>query len=472
MSAHDTQTSTPRPASPPRRRLPREQSYTFTIDPGRLLTWIPAIVFSYLLLSPIVLQNSLVETTAVEQLSAQINLDTAQSNIVNQVFWVTVLFTVVGLVFLHAHRPPPRVIRLTTIWPLVAYLTLAVLSVGWALDPAIAFRRVALQIVVTVALYLTFLFAADLRVLLSRLYLVCAATVALNVIAIGLKPPSSLGFEGIYSQKNVLGGIAGIICIFSLFRLRLARSPITALFPAVVLFASFGLIILARAKTALVLTILVPGLAWALAQLSRIFRISPAPLIAALLLIVWFGYGALSAVFGVQLDDVFLFLFQDATFTGRTRIWDFVLNFVERRPWLGYGFGSFWGIGADAPAVREAPGFITGVLQAHNGYLDVLLETGAVGLFIIVCLIFNAAHLGRQLAQANNALAQFFLALLLWMIIDDFMESYWLRNANAAWMIFLMLYLIAAAARPFANDATDDPTMRRHSAPALRTGRH
>jgi O-antigen ligase len=53
------------------------------------------------------------------------------------------------------------------------------------------------------------------------------------------------------------------------------------------------------------------------------------------------------------------------------------------RPWLGYGFSGFWN--EDSPVVQtiwaaldwKAP-------SAHNGYIDILLQIGVVGLLLYV----------------------------------------------------------------------------------------
>ena len=61
--------------------------------------------------------------------------------------------------------------------------------------------------------------------------------------------------------------------------------------------------------------------------------------------------------------------------TGRTVIWKSVLRFAADRRWLGYGFDVFWS------HVRWAAGDLP---SAHNGYLDLLLAMGVVGLLIFV----------------------------------------------------------------------------------------
>src|SRR5258708_22712363 len=84
------------------------------------------------------------------------------------------------------------------------------------------------------------------------------------------------------------------------------------------------------------------------------------------------GYGLLVlglagiGFLAVAWQDVLLALGRDATFTNRTRIWQLALEYIDFRPWLGYGFGAFWREqSADAQIFWAALGFKTP--HAHNG---------------------------------------------------------------------------------------------------------
>lgn len=67
---------------------------------------------------------------------------------------------------------------------------------------------------------------------------------------------------------------------------------------------------------------------------------------------------------------------RDPTLTGRTEIWGAVLS-VHTDPLLGTGYESFW-LGPRIEKVWQAAG-MTGVIEAHNGYLEVYLQLGVIG---------------------------------------------------------------------------------------------
>jgi O-antigen ligase len=117
------------------------------------------------------------------------------------------------------------------------------------------------------------------------------------------------------------------------------------------------------------------------------------------------GYG-----FGLN-DFVARSLGRDPSLTGRTEIWKNLLLFDSS--WLlGAGYETFW-LGDRLSQIWWRIGFIT---QAHNGYLEVYLNLGIVGLLIILGLLISSYRticrsLTQSAALAPLALASWTLAL-------------------------------------------------------------
>jgi O-antigen ligase len=110
-----------------------------------------------------------------------------------------------------------------------------------------------------------------------------------------------------------------------------------------------------------------------------------------------------AAVIGVEpVLERFLMIPQDLE-NGRWPLWQVALEMARERPLLGHGWGTFAGL---APAYRARP---TGVYydHAHNDYLEVLAETGIVGLALLLWLVVLfarrlAASLGKPLTDAQR----------------------------------------------------------------------
>jgi hypothetical protein len=91
--------------------------------------------------------------------------------------------------------------------------------------------------------------------------------------------------------------------------------------------------------------------------------------------------GGLSALWFAR-DAVFSLLGRSSDLTGRESIWSTVAERAAERPVLGWGFSSPW-----VPTEPAFDGWIVDhgetVMQAHNMWLDVFLQLGAVGVVVM-----------------------------------------------------------------------------------------
>jgi O-antigen ligase len=83
---------------------------------------------------------------------------------------------------------------------------------------------------------------------------------------------------------------------------------------------------------------------------------------------------------------------KDMTLTGRTDFWPLIVDKINQHPILGYGLSGFWQPwrGADDPG----GGIIVAKTQfrpshSHNGFLDLGLELGWLGVALFVCSFIN-----------------------------------------------------------------------------------
>jgi O-antigen ligase len=140
-------------------------------------------------------------------------------------------------------------------------------------------------------------------------------------------------------------------------------------------------------------------------------------------------------------------------FNGRVPIWTLILDKVYERPWLGYGTAGFWtsehalyvlnnswagtgdaGIGAGA--VR---------FNAHNGYLDLLLQYGFVGVSL---LLFNwLTVLFRLVALLNSkeGLEAFWmLQYIIVLFLFNLSENIGLLGLSSMWSLYVSIALSTA----------------------------
>jgi exopolysaccharide production protein ExoQ len=105
---------------------------------------------------------------------------------------------------------------------------------------------------------------------------------------------------------------------------------------------------------------------------------------------------------------------RDDTLTGRTDTWRELVPVVKRQPILGGGFASFW-----TPATREK----YKMSHAHNGYLEVLLELGFVGLFLYAGFLLSVVGRAHALFSVDFDWAALTICYVLMTTVHNIAES-------------------------------------------------
>lgn len=130
---------------------------------------------------------------------------------------------------------------------------------------------------------------------------------------------------------------------------------------------------------------------------------------------------------------------KDVTLTGRTDIWSAVLN-QARDYWLmGYGLGAYW-IGELGPALVPQQAVGISLWQAHNGFVDVFNEGGAIGFVLLMAAIVSHTlwALRRWRTDSSMAIHLVFVGILL---ISNLSESSFTRPLEIGNMLFAFLML-------------------------------
>jgi exopolysaccharide production protein ExoQ len=353
----------------------------------------------------------------------------------NRIFWPSM--AAISLVLVVQNRSrfgrlPPHIICL------LAYLAFAGTSVLWAFRPELSLIRFVQQVMILTSIVLPAMLAVRTADMMRALFLCFAFGSILNVFFVFGSPPhfgkyASAGYQGYFLGKNLLGQFAAIALLLALHEM-LYPGFRRALGIIVVVVASL-LLYLSNSKTALGFAFLAPLLAGVTLIIAKTMRTSPAIVVLSIM-----GFCVFSCVVtATSIYDLSQLLFNDRTLTGRTFIWDFALYEIRRSPLLGWGYQSFWLVGSDAPSIVDAIGWVKSMPEAHNGYLDTMLEMGFVGLALLVIFLIATLHAVGRVADRDPARAWLMLALILFAILNNFLESSWMRAFDLVWVVFAIV---------------------------------
>jgi exopolysaccharide production protein ExoQ len=105
---------------------------------------------------------------------------------------------------------------------------------------------------------------------------------------------------------------------------------------------------------------------------------------------------------------------RDATLTGRTEIWAGLVPEVMQEPVLGSGFGSFW-----TPDKR----LVHQIGEAHNGYLEVLLDRGWVGVVLVSMFVLSSCRKAQRLLPHDYDWGALSISFLIVALVHNVTES-------------------------------------------------
>jgi O-antigen ligase len=319
---------------------------------------------------------------------------------------------------------------------LVFMLCLAV-SISWSHDPMLSFKRfVALISVVFFAGFIAYNYSLE-KVAFMLGCLIGAAALFGLILAL-VRPDVAFinggvregAFKGIFPDKNAGARINAIAILLLLPMIRQGN-------PWAIICSLFSLIAIALAQSATATALIVAGTVsyWYFLTLIRLHinRSWPAFLGTTIvyLLICFFLYGNYTLL--LELTG------RDPSLTDRTLIWDLLTPLIDAEFLKGYGFGAFWS-SPSAEVFISRWGYIG---NAHNGYIETLLNGGIVQLIALLLMLIEALLKHYRAVMADQS-ARFHVSAMV--IVGSFMltnyVAYVVPNYRSAeFLVFCVLAL-------------------------------
>ena len=296
------------------------------------------------------------------------------SDIVSTITQFAILVVLIAILLTRFQRYRPA------LWHLLPYAAIVVLcfvSTAWSDNPLPTLRRsLSLFSCVLFGAYLqqTWGFRRTITMAGQGAVFLGALSILVFIAAPGIGRETALGYgnamRGVFSQKNPMAEcmLLGVICVC--FRM-LDERPVWP--RAAALSVLLLCIVLGRSATSLALALLVMLATALIATQTR-----PRLRLILILSASWLAVSALTLL-TVAPDKLWALLSRDASLTGRAPLWQEVIQVIAERPLLGHGYAGFWNESSVAVqylwlrAGWRAP-------DSHNGYLDVAVQLGFVGL--------------------------------------------------------------------------------------------
>ncbi|MGH6671107.1 MAG: O-antigen ligase family protein [Xanthobacteraceae bacterium] len=336
----------------------------------------------------------------------------------------------------------PRIVTL----PLVLTLGVFAISAMHSAYPDLAMRRLVLAVFIIFQSSMFLLlpcgrehFARMLAVaaiiVLAACYLGVAFIPQLSIHqATDIAEPNLAGdWRGFFTHKNGAGAAMVLLIFMGIFIARawnrLAGISIIVL-AAIFLYFTHAKSPLNLLAPVLILSYLAPRLRNSMLAFALVVA---GPILLNLLTIGSVMFGAIK-----RFDAAIM---SDPTFTGRDVIWSFALDHVPRHPLFGFGFESFWGMPDLVAEWNYLESWGYRASDAHNGYLNLAVTVGPVGLALALWWIVVPSFIDYRRALAlgvDRALTTLFIQIWIFALCLSSFESVFFAGGSALWSLTVM----------------------------------
>jgi exopolysaccharide production protein ExoQ len=337
---------------------------------------------------------------------------------------------------------------------LVAFVGLAFASVLWSIEPEFTLRRmIRVSTILLDALALALVswhpqrLQSVLRPILTVM-LIGSIVFVLAFPALGIERSTSFelagAWHGLATQKNGLGSLAAITTLLWLhaWLAREARAP------AILIGITVSLVCLyfSRSSTSLMATLFAaPVMAFLVRSPPVLRRYLPYMVGIFAVALLLYSLAVLRLVPGLEflLRPVVMLTGKDQTFSGRTAIWDLITEHIGQSPLLGSGYGAYWiGPILGSPSYDYVMRLFFYPTEAHNGYLDIINDLGAIGGLCLLGYLLVYLRQSLRLFALQRAQGALYLSLLFEQLIANLSESRWL---NVLCLEFVIMTLATVA---------------------------
>jgi hypothetical protein len=377
----------------------------------------------------------------------------------------SVMILAAGLVLLHRGQQTGHLLRANV--PMVLLFGYGALSIFWSDFPAVAAKRwiKAMGDVMMVCVVLTdpagpeavkrfFMRVGTLLIPLSVLFIKYFPWLGQGY---GGTSRSDVIYFGVATDKNMLGAVClltGMACVWRLLDAWRHRDttwnagPVLA--QSVLLAMTLWLFLIADSMTSLGCFLLASAVMAGLARPGAMKRrLLPHVLVLGMIGLVLTG---LFVEAGAGLVEV---LGRDQGLTDRTELWKTLMT-INSSPVFGAGFESFW-LGERLERLWEIYWWRPN--ESHNGYIEVFLNLGMVGIVLLAIVVIAGYRNGIRSFREGSSVGGMRLACFATALAYACTEAAF-RMMHPIWIMFLMMS-IAEPAAVMAREVVNEPAVPR-----------
>jgi exopolysaccharide production protein ExoQ len=318
---------------------------------------------------------------------------------------------------------------------LACLILFTLVSILWSVDRSLTFHGAVILLfsaLVGIDLSARYTLSRQIQLICIALALVIGISVFLELVLPGFVPRAEFegaAWHGVFSNKNQLGRMTDLgvaACLALPHRLRWTRGLVVV----------GGLLIgvLAQSASAVgYLALIVAFFVW-----LSVLKWKPKQRKIAIATSATIAFTVICFL-SLNLSSVTTMIGKDPTMTGRTGLWKMSLEAIQDQPLLGYGYSAFWNKKSPpARLIREELNW--DAPHSHNGYIELGLGLGLVGLGAYSAVVGTMTHRGYQLfMNGRENYRKWPLTFLVFISLYQFTESSIVSGDTVYWILLCCL---------------------------------
>jgi O-antigen ligase len=325
---------------------------------------------------------------------------------------------------------------------IIGYFLYCAISISWSDYPFISFKRLIKELGTPL---MALIILTDrkpteaIAVILRRLAILW---LPLSIVFFKYFPSMGRAFApdgrmfatGVSQGKNGLGILCLICGIFFAWKylIGIRTSKVSNLqdkmIDIILIILTAWLLYLSKSATALACIVFTVSLLF----LCRTKAINVVPDRIITVVVVGFPiFFLVDSVFDIR-NLIYEILGRDSTLTTRVFIWDFLKD-MSSHPIIGSGYQSFW-LGDRLTKIWDFTGRT--INQAHNGYLEIYLNLGYIGVLLIIALVLSGLINIKKKLRENFSAAILSLCFVLTAVMYNYTEALY-YGINNIWLLTL-----------------------------------
>jgi exopolysaccharide production protein ExoQ len=341
-------------------------------------------------------------------------------------------------------------------WTILPFLIFAGLSIFWSISREISlYQWLTLIFTVIAGGYIGL--KHDLKKIIELLSVFGIFILFFGVVLVTFVPDVSVmhyyniqgAWKGMYWHKNHLGLIATffniLFLINTIYSLQSKAKQKTILLWGLLYLVSLVFVYQSDSVAAYLTTLFLHGVV-----LLALFLLKFGSKIRRAHYLIFLGLLGVSAfLLFSNLESIFGLFNRNTSLTGRVPMWTYLFDaYISNRPLGGFGFNAFWHLRSHQVAVQQVAGYPDPIIIADNGFIDIIANTGYIGLGLF--LIFYLSAWWRSIAFATKArdiIGVFPVILMSYTLVANISWSL-LLESERFFMLLMISVLFSISGRP------------------------